>query len=342
MNWLIFRIATTYVGTVIGAGFASGQEIIQFFTKLGLSGFWGIGVAALLFAFFAFVILFLAKVFSSQSYGEFLLTLCGPKLGMLLDSFVSLFLLGGLCVMIAGGGAVFSEHLGLPYTVGILFTAFLVIVIVFFGLAGVMVANAFIVPVMVGATILVSFLAVREKGFALPQLHHPNWFLSALLYVSYNMTLAVGVLVPLGKNVRGEKQLYLGGIFGGILLGIMILANNLSLAVYYPTVTNYQIPMLYVAGHYGLPLHYLYILVLWLEMVSTAIGNAYGLAKKLEGIVSVGYRKIVLFLVVLILPCSYLGFANLVSWLYPLFGYLSLVFLSFLLVNFFKQGKRVF
>ena len=33
------RIAGVYVGTIIGAGYASGQEILQFFTGYG---WWGI------------------------------------------------------------------------------------------------------------------------------------------------------------------------------------------------------------------------------------------------------------------------------------------------------------
>jgi len=35
-----FKVAATYIGTVVGAGFASGQEMLQFFAVFGLKGFW--------------------------------------------------------------------------------------------------------------------------------------------------------------------------------------------------------------------------------------------------------------------------------------------------------------
>ncbi|MEK1832032.1 hypothetical protein AAAC51_33515 [Priestia megaterium] len=40
---LTLQVAATYVGTVVGAGFATGKEIVQFFTQYGnleWSEFW--------------------------------------------------------------------------------------------------------------------------------------------------------------------------------------------------------------------------------------------------------------------------------------------------------------
>ena len=37
-----FKVAATYIGTVIGAGFASGQEILQFFSVFGNMGILGL------------------------------------------------------------------------------------------------------------------------------------------------------------------------------------------------------------------------------------------------------------------------------------------------------------
>ncbi len=50
MNKHWIKIASIYVGTVIGAGFASGREIIDFFGVYGIKGIWGIVIAGLLFS----------------------------------------------------------------------------------------------------------------------------------------------------------------------------------------------------------------------------------------------------------------------------------------------------
>ena len=38
----VFEIAAVFIGTVVGAGLASGKEITQFFTSFGLKSFLGI------------------------------------------------------------------------------------------------------------------------------------------------------------------------------------------------------------------------------------------------------------------------------------------------------------
>ncbi|TDW05731.1 hypothetical protein [Pseudobacillus badius] len=46
-----FKIAGAYIGVIVGAGFASGQEILQFFTSFGWISVVGTCIATVLFAF---------------------------------------------------------------------------------------------------------------------------------------------------------------------------------------------------------------------------------------------------------------------------------------------------
>lgn len=55
-NWI--KIAAIFVGTVIGAGFASGREIIEFFGVYGTKGLWGIYIVGILFSTCASILLF--------------------------------------------------------------------------------------------------------------------------------------------------------------------------------------------------------------------------------------------------------------------------------------------
>ena len=45
----ILNIALVYVGTIMGAGFASGREIWQFFGVFGNKGYIGVGFVGILF-----------------------------------------------------------------------------------------------------------------------------------------------------------------------------------------------------------------------------------------------------------------------------------------------------
>lgn len=47
----VLQIASAFIGIIIGAGFASGQEILQYFTSFGLVGTIAIVIATALFAY---------------------------------------------------------------------------------------------------------------------------------------------------------------------------------------------------------------------------------------------------------------------------------------------------
>lgn len=86
-NWI--KIAFIYVGTVIGAGFASGREIIEFFAVYGLKGSWGIFISCILFAFIGGVLL--VKVYNNkiESFNELSNELFGNKIGCIVNIIIS-------------------------------------------------------------------------------------------------------------------------------------------------------------------------------------------------------------------------------------------------------------
>ena len=78
---IIWQVALTYIGAVIGAGFASGQEILQFFAVFGGKGLLGAAVAAGMFALIGGEVLILAQEIKAKSYQTVLDHLCGRRLG---------------------------------------------------------------------------------------------------------------------------------------------------------------------------------------------------------------------------------------------------------------------
>lgn len=49
-----FQIGSAFVGLIVGAGFASGQEVMQYFTSFGIWGTVGGLLATLLFIFLGY------------------------------------------------------------------------------------------------------------------------------------------------------------------------------------------------------------------------------------------------------------------------------------------------
>lgn len=108
------QIAFTYIGTIVGAGFATGQEILRFFTRYGHWALLTILFSAALFIWLGTKMMIIARKISADSYEDFNRHLFGAKAGTIISLFTMIILIGVNSIMLAGAGAIFKEHLSLP------------------------------------------------------------------------------------------------------------------------------------------------------------------------------------------------------------------------------------
>ncbi|HEX3032972.1 MAG TPA: hypothetical protein VHS59_12190 [Bacillota bacterium] len=343
-----WQIAATYIGTVVGAGFASGQEILQFFAAFGGWGLAGILAASLGFSILGAYILVLGFKVQASSHQPLFSLICGKIPGKLVDLVVTLFLFMSMVVMLAGVGAISREHLGLPETWGIAATLIVALITVLFGLQGVMTANSLIIPLMVILTIGISCYSLNYHGFVLSDLSRTapqlaitgNWLLAAVLYLSYNLILAVPVLGPMGSHPPNLPFLISGGLIGGVVLGLLSLLQALVLMAHFPAVTQYQIPMLYIVRPYASVFRLLYALILWGEIFTTLISCVFGFAQRLTALGGVTFRQLAVGSLFVAALFSRIGFSTLVGTVYPLVGYAGLIFVLGLVYRLVSHGAK--
>ncbi|SHK53631.1 hypothetical protein [Desulforamulus aeronauticus] len=335
--WLLVRLVATYVGAVIGAGFASGQEILQFFILYGYQGLLGTALASILFAYLGALVLYLSVKLRAGSYQEVLNYLMGSWAGRFMD-ILSLFMLaGGLGVMLAGSGAVVEEYLGISRWIGIGISLGIVITVIFHGLQGLLTINVILVPVKLLGVCLIASLALAYHGLPEQLVIVPSqgigghWWGSSILYVSFNMVVPLAVLASMGRYTTKKIAIY-AGILGGLALGGAVTLVTLAGLAFYPAVTEYEVPMLYLASQVSVYLRPLFALLIWLAILTTAVANAHGFASRLAPTSGRWYRIYGIAVCLLVLPLTSLNFSSLVKSVYPLFGYAGLVMLTALLV----------
>lgn len=345
-SWQVFRVAATYVGTVVGAGFASGQETLRFFTSYGRLGLVGIALATVLLCVYGALVMELGRRLGARTHSEILHHVCGHRLGRIMDWVVTLFLGATLTVMVAGGGAVFTEQLGLTRSLGVILTAGLTGWTILAGMRGIMAANSVVVPVLTITVIGLVFWSIRFHGLESilvkavpwPALSPVNsWFLASLLYVGYNLVLAISVLGPLGAEIGDRRALVAGALAGGLALGVLGAGIKLALSAHMPEVGHYEVPLLFLARLHPLPVQWLYTLVLWAEIYTTAIACAYGFATRAAAALRGHYRGVVVMVTAMALLGSGFGFSTLLAVLYPLFGAVTLVVLLGLTLAAFRR-----
>ena len=108
----VLRCVFIIIGTIIGAGFASGQEIAVFFNRFGVLGLYGIILACALFGVIIFWILYVTAQKNIRTLDE----LVGNH--KILRFINSAFLLISFCIMIAGIGAFFEQQFEISSFVG--------------------------------------------------------------------------------------------------------------------------------------------------------------------------------------------------------------------------------
>lgn len=342
------KVAATYIGTVVGAGFATGQEILQFFTRFGTLGLVGLIVTTLMFIVFGYIIMDLGRHINARSHLDIIKATNSGIIQTLLDSIITLFLFSSFTAMIAGTGALFSQQFNFPGLYGNIFMAILTALTVLTGINGVINSISFVVPFLLCAVIGTSIFSVSNYQLdfgSTPVILNENilisnWFLSSVLYVSYNLIISIGILGPLGNEAKDMNAVKKGAVLGGLGLGVGSIMIYLALSGSILEISNLEVPMIYIAGRISYPIQIIYSAVLVAEIYTTAVGSLYGFISRITDIRKFSFKNsmIVVEITIAALLAGQFGFSNLVKYLYPIEGYCGIILLvSLIYTKFFHQ-----
>lgn len=256
------RLATfagAIIAFLIGSGFATGQEILQYFTSYGYWGVFGTGLlvlALMTYVVIEFFVVGQAKKFEKPS--RIFHYYCGRYLGTFFDFFSIVFVFLSFTVMVSGAGAVFEEHYGLSKYLGGIGLALAVGISVWFGLKSLVDVIGKIGPLIVviaiglGITgILRNPQGISEGQALLPGLEltqaSSSWFMAGLSYVGFCMLWLAAFLTALGKTARSKKEAAAGGAMGAVAFSVACIIVGLGLLANIVKVGGTEIPMLVLA-----------------------------------------------------------------------------------------------
>lgn len=338
----IFKIACIFIGTVVGAGLASGKEIYQFFSIYGIKSFLGFIICFLLYIIVGNIICNICNKKGLSSYNLLINEVCPKVPAIILNIFTSLYYLFSSSIIFAASGSIISQFFSVSRIYGILLMIGVTILILKFSMKGLAIINSISVPIMV-SVIFIMFLLFEffsdpmsintsmviadvEREIRL----HNNIILSSFLYGGFNILSATGILAPLSyKNTKGNFK---KGLFIGTLLLVLIsMVINYLILTNMPYIARYDIPLLYISKIFGRFFQILILVLIWVEMLSTETSSLYSLAKGISNKYGISLFKGVLILLIISVPISVLGFSKLISVIYPFFGFLSFIFIYYII-----------
>ena len=285
--------AAVFVSVVMGGGYGTGREVVEFFTRYGiLGGVLGIGVAACVFALVLAATYEFARVFKVYDYRSFFGKLIGPFWVCFEILYLLLFLLV-LGVVGSAAGSILEQEFGISSLVGIGGVLFSVVALVYFGREAV--ENVLTVwSIGMYIVFVLYFIQVMDNGEVdvLQAVQtgavEKGWLQGGLLYAMYNLAIAP-VLLFSAHAIRSRSEAILAGLLTGTVVMVPAVLFHVSYAVGYPAVLEEPVPNYWMMSQYTTPLLLGTFLVALLgTLVETGAGLVQGLIERIEAVVKPG------------------------------------------------------
>ncbi len=327
----VLKVVFVIIGTLIGAGFASGQEVYLFFFSYGMKGLIGILISSIIIGVVIYSTFNILNKYKINTYKDFLNILIpkNTKLKIIANFIINIFILITFFIMIAGFGAYFEQEIGINRLVGSLILAIITFIVFMTSIKGVVKVNELIVPILIGFIFIIGIISIKNihilnlENYVI-RTNYTNFALSAVLYSSYNSILLIPVLITLNNYVKNKKQIFYISFISAIVTILLSVIIFLLLVRVDVDISKLEMPVVYVVSNMFKILRYIYGVIILGSIFTTAISLGVSFLQNMAKNKK-GYTQISIIMCITSVIISKFGFSNLVSLLYPIFGYLGLI-----------------
>lgn len=345
----VFTIASAFIGIIVGAGFASGQEILQYFTSFGLMGAFAAAISAVLFAYLGMTLTTLGSRMKAQSHKKVIYQISGKYLGFIVDAIIIFTLFGVGVVMIAGAGSNLHQQFGIPHIYGSMLLTGLIIVLGMLQVEKVIAIIGSITPFLIVTIVLVSVYALFTVELPLAELDQiaqksdsalPHWALSGVNYVSFNIAVGAAMSLVMGGAEENERVARMGGLLGGLGLGVLIILSYFAILSKVDVVAAYEMPTLKIVDSISPVLGVIMAIILFGMIFNTGLSMFYAFTARFVEMQTKKGNAFLFVTVMLAFGVSFAGFTKLVEWFYPTIGFLGLFLILALISASIRFSKK--
>lgn len=281
-------VAGSYLSFVIGSGFATGQENMQYFASCGAAGFLGI-----LFCFIVNLIMnteFTVNGYNMQfDNNKHMYTYyAGKYLGVAYDYFAQFVCFLSFVIMCAGAGATMNTYFHTPTWVGTTLVAALAAATAVLGLQKITTIIGSIGPFLIIYTVVVcassllpgvATMSITDGIKLAGEMNllgiSGNWFISAINYMGLGVLWNVTFLPLLGRGMNSRKEGFIGipiGVFAFFFcVAIMVAAFFCNMDI----VGGAEVPVLMLASNLHPAVAALLAIIILLGIYSTSVPLLY-------------------------------------------------------------------
>ena len=333
----IIKYAGAFIAWVVGSGFATGQEILRFFSSYGYASY-----CAVLFSLVGFIFIgqiLLIKGHENRRVEKFnhFKFYCGNKLGTVYSWLVSATLVLLMSALVSGSGAALSEYYGINHYIGSAIMAAMVLCAYLTGFEKLVKILSMIGPAIIFFALFVGTITVindfhsiseigrYEKALASVQ-SAPHWVISAALYLPLNFLCSSTYYTALGRSAQNRKDAKWGAIAGAVIVVLVIAIMNTAILLNAGDAAALSVPTLYLARKISYSLGAVFSIVLMLGMFSSCSTMMWSFCNQFFKEGTWKNRLVAASTSVVTFTIGLFPFRELVGVFYPLIGYIGLVF----------------
>lgn len=288
-----FIIAMAWFATHCGAGFATGNQEVNYFVKFGWYAIFLPIISIIILAWGHRNALVIAKDNNAHDYKSYTNALFHPYekiTGPIMEILFLGFLGTGVCTSIAGAASLLQTW-GVPYGLGLVIVGAVLLALTAFGSSLVVKVLNFKAYFIIASLVLVTVLGIKAGA---PNISHivgtkanfgPGFgaaLWSSIIYASFQ-SVTIFALVSLSENIKTTKECNTFFGVGVLINGLMLLAVVIMLLGYTPDILKETLPVYSVSMGLGIPwLKILYSLVLFIALLGTGISVVFAAVARFE------------------------------------------------------------
>lgn len=289
----IIGTASTFIGALIGAGFASGREIALYFSKTSIAA---PIISGILFGFLCFFFLELGRIYNNDIFSVF------GKGRFVFTFFIKLFNMIYLCAMIAGSEIVVKNLFNING--GSIITGIVSLITLFLGTEKLKDVNSIAVLAIITLVIFMFFRCQKNMVFI------SIGIIPSICYTGMNVFPSGYFVSQISKDMT-KKENIICGIIVGIVLSTILTFTFLIISKNFDAV----MPLMQTASQYHLDLAA--NIILYLAIYTTVLSSL--------AIVSDSKPVIAVIAICTANLISLFSFENIVNSIYPIIGIISTI-----------------
>lgn len=346
----VISFAGAFIAFLIGSGFATGQEIMQYFSAYGFKGIAGGVVVFLLFLYVGVSFITTGYEHKFPNGSDIFEYYCGKKIGKFYDYFSIVFIYMSFFVMIAGAGATLNQQYGLSASIGGIVMAVLAAVTVVFGLGKIVDVIGRIGPVIVVMSVVLGIFAIfrnteglKTANEVIPELNlmraSTNWLYAAGSYVGFCMLWLAAFMSSMGAGANSKKEAALGAVFGAAAFSAAVIIVSLGLIANIEKVAGSQIPSLIIAADIHPMAAIVYSLTVIAGIYTTAVPLLWTVSARIADEKTTKFKVVTVILAAIGAVIGLkVPFDRLVNIVYVINGYVGILLLVIMVI---KSVRRI-